>query len=145
MKIVIQRVTSASVSINHIVVSSIGKGAAVLIGFHQNDTKETARWMAKKLIYLRYFQDHKGKTNLSLQDVQGELLVISQFTLYASCEEGRRPSLIHAASPVIAKPLYDFFIQELTHELKNVKTGVFGADMALSLVNDGPFTLIIER
>ncbi|MGR3973604.1 MAG: D-aminoacyl-tRNA deacylase [Candidatus Rhabdochlamydia sp.] len=145
MKIVIQRVTAASVQIDETVISSIGKGSVVLVGFHQDDQPEVVRWMANKLAHLRYFPDALGKTNLCLNDIDAELLIVSQFTLYASCEQGRRPTLIQAANPQIAKPLYDLFLEELRRYVQKIQTGVFGKEMALSLVNDGPFTLIIER
>lgn len=127
------------------VVGSIGKGSLALVGLHPQDTRETLDWMAQKLIQLRYFEDAQGKMNLSLQDVQGQLLVISQFTLYGNYNEGRRPDFFQAAPAAIAKPLFDEFLKILGNKIGPVQTGVFGATMEVSLVNDGPVTLILER
>lgn len=145
MKLVIQRVKSASVAVDRQIVGSIGKGALVLVGIHPQDTPETLEWMAQKLINLRYFEDAQGKMNLSLQEVQGQLLVISQFTLYGNCNEGRRPDFFEAAPAAIAKPLFDSFLKTLSNKIGPVQTGVFGACMEVSLINDGPVTLILER
>ena len=145
MKIVLQRVKSASVSVDGKVIGSIDKGALILVGFHAQDHAKTLEWMANKLIQLRYFEDTQGKMNLSLQEVQGHLLVVSQFTLYGSCTEGRRPDFTQAAPAFIAKPLFDQFITLLSHQLGPIQTGIFGARMEVSLINDGPITLILER
>jgi D-tyrosyl-tRNA(Tyr) deacylase len=145
MKLVVQRVSSASVSVNDQLVGSIGHGLLVLLGITHHDTRETADALIKKLVGLRIFNDEHGKMNRSIQDVQGSLLVVSQFTLYANAKKGNRPSYIDAAPPEIAIPLYDYFIENLrmASELP-VETGVFGAMMGVSLVNDGPVTLILE-
>lgn len=145
MRIVLQRVKSASVIANHQTVGSIGKGAVALVGIHSQDQLETLEWMTQKLIQLRYFEDVQGKMNLSLQEASGELLIISQFTLYGKCDEGRRPAFTEAAPASIAKPLYEQFVHILTQKLGPIQTGVFGAYMELSLVNDGPVTLILEK
>ena len=145
MKLVVQRVSSASVSVNDQLVGSIGHGLMILLGVTHEDTRETADALIKKLVGLRIFNDEHGKMNRSIQEVQGSLLVVSQFTLYANAKKGNRPSYIDAAPPEIAIPLYDYFIENLriASELP-VATGVFGAMMDVSLVNDGPVTLILE-
>ena len=145
MKLVVQRVSSASVSVNDQLVGSIGHGLMILLGVTHEDTRETADALIKKLVGLRIFNDEHGKMNRSIQEVQGSLLVVSQFTLYANAKKGNRPSYIDAAPPEIAIPLYDYFIDDLriASELP-VATGVFGAMMDVSLVNDGPVTLILE-
>jgi D-tyrosyl-tRNA(Tyr) deacylase len=145
MKLVVQRVSSASVSVNDQLVGSIGHGLLVLLGITHHDTREKADALIKKLVGLRIFNDEHGKMNRSIQDVQGSLLVVSQFTLYANAKKGNRPSYIDAAPPEIAIPLYDYFIENLrmASELP-VETGVFGAMMDVSLVNAGPVTLILE-
>lgn len=145
MRVVIQRAQNASVEIDEKTVGAIENGLVVLVGIEHEDTKEDALWLIGKLCQLRVFSDSEGKMNLSIQDIKGEFLVISQFTLHASTKKGNRPSYIQAARPEIAIPLYEFFIQELKKqsELK-VETGVFGADMKVSLVNDGPVTIIID-
>ena len=145
MRAVLQRVKSASVSVDGKTVGSIGKGALVLVGIHAQDTFKTLEWMAQKIIQLRYFEDAQGKMNLSLQEVEGQLLVISQFTLYGNCNEGRRPDFFEAAPGAIAKPLFDEFLKILANQIGPVQTGVFGAYMEVSLVNDGPVTLILEK
>lgn len=145
MRVVIQRAQNASVEIDEKTVGAIENGLVVLVGIEHEDTKEDALWLIGKLFHLRVFSDDEGKMNHSIQDIKGEFLVISQFTLHASTKKGNRPSYIQAARPEIAIPLYEFFIQELKKqsELK-VETGVFGADMKVSLVNDGPVTIIID-
>lgn len=145
MRIVIQRAKNASVEIDETTVGSIENGLVLLVGIETEDTQEDAIWLVGKIIQMRIFSDSEGKMNLSIQEVQGGFLVISQFTLHASTKKGNRPSYIQAARPEIAIPLYEFFIQELKKqsELK-VETGVFGADMKVSLVNDGPVTIIID-
>jgi len=146
MRAVIQRVTQASVSIEGIEPNSIGKGYMILLGVHENDTEQEARFLVKKIIGLRVFEDENGKMNLPLDAVEGEILLISQFTLYGDCSHGNRPSFIQAARPETAVPLYELTISLLREQLGShrVKTGVFGADMAVSLVNDGPVTIIMD-
>ncbi len=144
MKFVIQRVTSASVEVEEKIVGKIGKGFLVLIGIGKEDNEEIADKMIKKLIGMRIFEDENGKTNLSLNDVSGELLLISQFTLYADCKKGNRPSFINAGSPDEANRLYEYIISECKKEISVVEKGVFGADMKVSLLNDGPFTIILD-
>ena len=144
MKFVIQRVTEASVRIDGTVVGSIDRGFVVLIGVSNEDNKEIADKMVKKLIGLRIFDDADGKTNLALKDVDGQLLLISQFTLYADCKKGNRPSFINAGNPVLANELYEYIIAECKKEIPVVETGEFGADMKVSLCNDGPFTIVLD-
>ena len=144
MRFVIQRVTEASVTIDGKVKGSIGKGFMVLIGVGESDTKEVADKMVKKLIGMRIFADENDKTNLSLADVGGSLLLISQFTLYADCKKGNRPSFVKAGSPEMATELYEYIIEECKKQVADVQTGEFGADMTVSLVNDGPFTIILN-
>jgi D-tyrosyl-tRNA(Tyr) deacylase len=144
MKFVIQRVTSASVTIAGQVRGSIKDGFLVLIGIAQSDTEELADKMVKKTCGLRIFADAEGKTNLSLADVGGELLLISQFTLYADCKKGNRPSFINAGKPDMASPMYDHIIEEAKKYVPTVERGVFGADMRIELVNDGPFTIVLD-
>ncbi|WP_162052849.1 D-aminoacyl-tRNA deacylase [Pontibacter pamirensis] len=145
MRIVIQRVTQASVVIENKVKGEIGHGLLLLAGFYDDDTEEDLKWMAGKVAQLRIFGDAEGKMNLSVQDVQGDLLVISQFTLYASTKKGNRPSYINAAPPTLAVPLYERFVTLLEASLgKKVQTGEFGADMKVSLLNDGPVTITID-
>lgn len=144
MKFVIQRVTEASVTIDERVVGSIKKGYLVLIGVGKEDTAAQADKLIKKMIGLRIFADQEGKTNLSLKDVNGELLLVSQFTLYANCTKGNRPSFVDAGDPVHADELYEYIIAECRKQIPVVETGEFGADMKVSLCNDGPFTIILE-
>ncbi len=144
MKFVIQRVTKASVTIDGIVRGEIDKGFLVLIGVCEEDTKEIADKLVKKLIGLRIFADADGKTNLSIKDVGGELLLVSQFTLYADCKKGNRPSFIKAGSPEHAEKIYDYIVEQCKKEIKVVETGEFGADMKVELINDGPFTVILD-
>ena len=145
MKLVIQRVTEASVEVDGEIIGQIGKGFLVLIGVGEHDTKEIADQYVKNLLGLRIFEDEQGKTNLSLADVNGELLLVSQFTLYANCKKGNRPSFIDAGEPQKAEALYEYIIQKTRETVPVVKTGRFGADMKVSLVNDGPFTIILEN
>ncbi|MEE0515554.1 MAG: D-aminoacyl-tRNA deacylase [Emergencia sp.] len=145
MKFVIQRVTEASVSIEGEVKGKIGRGFLVLIGVGKEDTREIADKYIKKLIGLRIFEDENGKTNLSLADVKGELLLISQFTLYANCKKGNRPSFVDAGAPDQAEALYDYIVEECRKTVPSVQTGEFGADMKVSLLNDGPFTIILDE
>lgn len=145
MRFVIQRVTEASVTVDHEVVGSIHKGFLVLIGAGKDDTKENADYLVKKMIGLRIFQDENGKTNLSLKDVGGGLLLVSQFTLYADCKKGNRPSFTQAKEPQKAEELYEYVISECKKQISVVERGIFGADMKVALVNDGPFTIILEH
>lgn len=144
MKFVIQRVTEASVTIEEKTVGAIGKGYLVLIGVGKEDTAAEADKLIKKMIGLRIFADENGKTNLSLKDVNGQLLLVSQFTLYANCTKGNRPSFIEAGDPGQAQELYEYIIAECRKQVPVVETGEFGADMAVRLCNDGPFTIILE-
>lgn len=148
MRFVIQRVTEASVSVDQQIVGAISKGMLVLVGVSQTDTRIVADKMIKKLLGLRIFEDQEGKTNLSLQDVDGSLLLISQFTLYADCRKGNRPSFINAGAPELAEDLYQYIINQCRDQLPNlpqrVQQGRFGADMKVSLLNDGPFTIILD-
>ena len=144
MKIIIQRVSSASVSVDSQITGSIGTGYLVLLGVGQSDSKETADRLIKKLINLRIFADENGKTNLSIKQVNGSLLIVSQFTLYADCSHGNRPSFTNAAPPALAEELYEYFIQKCKEEIPTVEHGIFGADMKVELINDGPFTVILE-
>ena len=144
MRIVIQRVKRASVSVEEKVVGSIQKGFLVLIGVGQGDDEATADKYMKKLLGLRIFEDENGKTNLSLADVGGELLVISQFTLYADCKKGNRPSFVKAGAPDMAEHLYEHFMDRCRNYVDVVEKGQFGADMKVELLNDGPFTLMLE-
>lgn len=144
MKAVIQRVLNASVTVEKELVGSIGQGYLVLLGVGADDTKEDAARIVKKLMNLRLFADEKDKTNLSIKDVNGSVLIVSQFTLYADCRKGNRPSFINAGNPALAEELYEFFIEACKKELSVVEHGSFGAHMEVSLVNDGPFTVILE-
>lgn len=144
MRFVIQRVSEANVKVDGNVVGQIKKGYLVLVGVSNDDTKEIADKMIKKLIGLRIFEDENGKTNLSIKDVNGELLMISQFTLYADCRKGNRPSFINAGKPDMANDMYEYVIAECKKEVPLVEKGVFGADMKVSLLNDGPFTIYLD-
>ena len=144
MKFVVQRVKNAQVDIEGKTVGKIEKGFMVLIGVTHTDTKEIADYLVKKLINLRIFEDENGKMNLSLKDVNGSLLLVSQFTLYADCSSGNRPSFIDAAKPDFANELYKYIIDECKKKIDIVETGFFGADMKVELVNDGPVTIILE-
>ena len=144
MRFVIQRVTNSSVKVDGEVIGQIGKGFMVLIGVADTDTKEIADKMIKKMIGLRIFEDENGKTNLSLEAVDGELLLISQFTLYANCKKGNRPSFIEAGKPDMAEEMYEYIIDRCKEQVPVVERGKFGADMKVSLVNDGPFTIVLD-
>lgn len=144
MKFVIQRVTNASCTVEGKITGEIGKGFLVLIGIADSDTEEIADKMIKKLIGMRIFEDENGKTNLSLSDVNGSLLLISQFTLYADCRKGNRPSFINAGKPDMANKLYEYIIEQCRKNIPTVEKGVFGADMKISLLNDGPFTIVLD-
>lgn len=145
MKIVVQRVKEANVKVQGKVVGSINKGFMVLVGITHSDSEENADYLAKKLCKLRVFEDENEKMNLSLKDVGGSLLLISQFTLYANAMEGNRPSFIEAAKPEKANKLYEYFCKKCIEEGIEVKKGIFGAHMEVSLINDGPVTIIIEK
>lgn len=144
MKFVIQRVTEAYVKVDGEVIGQIGKGFMVLIGIADTDTTEIADKMVRKMTGLRIFEDENGKTNLSLSDVNGGLLLISQFTLYANCKKGNRPSFIEAGAPDKANALYEYIIEKCCETVPVVEKGSFGADMKVSLINDGPFTIILD-
>ena len=144
MKLVIQRVQEASVSVDQEVVGKIGHGFMVLLGVSQTDTEEIAAKMFQKLLKLRIFEDENGKTNLDIKSVNGELLIISQFTLYADCRHGNRPSFIGAGTPDQANALYEYFLSQCRKEIPVVEQGIFGAHMMVSLINDGPFTIVLD-
>ncbi|MBP3250235.1 MAG: D-tyrosyl-tRNA(Tyr) deacylase [Ruminococcus sp.] len=144
MKIVLQRVTSASVTVDGEVTGRIGMGYLVLLGVGRDDTEEDCRRLADKIIKLRIFADENGKTNLDLAAVGGSLLVVSQFTLYADCRKGNRPNFIQAGDPDQAQRLYEYFVDYCRSRGQRVETGVFGGDMKVELLNDGPFTVILE-
>lgn len=144
MRIVLQRVTSASVTVDGDVCGQIGKGYLVLLGVGQYDSEEDCHRLADKIVNLRIFSDENDKINLSLGDVGGELLVVSQFTLYADCRKGNRPNFIQAGKPDEAERLYNFFVDYCRSKGKRVETGIFGADMKIQLLNDGPFTVILD-
>lgn len=144
MRFVIQRVTEASVTIDGEISGKIGKGYLVLIGIADTDTKEIADKMIRKMIGLRIFEDEQGKTNLSLADVDGGLLLVSQFTLYANCKRGNRPSFIEAGKPDMANEMYEYIIEKCRESVEEVQTGEFGADMKVQLLNDGPFTILLD-
>ena len=145
MKSVLQRVRCGRVLVDGESVAAIERGLVILIGVGQTDTKNEAEWLAEKCAVLRVFEDEQGKTNLSVQDVGGEVLVISQFTLYADTRKGRRPSFIKAASPEIAQPLVDHFVDHMRGLGISIQKGVFGAHMLVEIENDGPVTIILER
>lgn len=145
MKLVIQRVKNAKVDVDGKTVGSIEKGFLVLLGVTHTDTKETADYLVKKLCKLRVFEDENGKMNLSIKDVRGQLLIVSQFTLYADCSGGNRPSFVNAAKPDLANELYEYFCEKCKEEPIEVQKGIFGADMKVSLLNDGPVTIILEK
>ncbi len=144
MRTVVQRVSSASVTVDGNVIGKINKGFLVLLGIKSTDTKQDVDYMVKKVINLRIFRDKNDKMNLSLKDVNGELLIVSQFTLYGDASGGNRPSFIDAAKPDIAIPLYEYFVSECRKKINLVQTGEFGADMKVELLNDGPVTIIME-
>lgn len=144
MRFVVQRACSASCTVEHDITGQIEHGFVVFIGIEDSDTKEIADKMVKKLVGLRIFEDSSGKTNLSLADVDGGLLLISQFTLYADCKKGYRPSFIRAGKPDFANELYQYIISECKKTVSFVQTGIFGADMKIHLINDGPFTILLD-
>ena len=145
MKIVVQRVKNAKVEVDEKTVGSINQGFLVLLGVTHTDTKAEADYLVKKLCNLRVFEDENGKMNLGLKDVGGELLIVSQFTLYADCSQGNRPSFINAAKPDVANELYEYFCEKCKEQNIKVEKGIFGADMKVSLLNDGPVTIILEK
>ena len=144
MRFVVQRVTHASVTVDGDVIGKIGQGFMVLIGVSDEDTKETADKMVKKLLGLRIFEDENGKTNLDIHTVGGSLILISQFTLYADCKHGNRPSFIKAGKPDMANEMYEYIIAKCREQVEIVETGEFGADMKVELLNDGPFTILLD-
>ena len=145
MKLVIQRVKNAKVEVDKKVVGKIEKGFLVLIGITHDDTEKEADYLARKLCNMRIFEDENEKMNLALKDVDGQLLIISQFTLYANCESGNRPSFTEAAKPEMAEKLYNYFCKKCEEYNIHVEKGIFGADMKVSLLNDGPVTIVIEK
>lgn len=145
MKLLVQRVSSAKVDVDSKTVGKINNGFLVLIGVTHTDTREIADYLVKKLCNLRVFKDENSKMNLSIKDVDGELLIVSQFTLYADCQHGNRPSFVNSAKPDMANELYEYFVERCRKEVKNVETGIFGADMRVSLLNDGPVTIMLEK
>ena len=145
MKLVVQRVKQAKVEVDHKKIGEIGKGFLVLLGVTHEDTKQIADYLVKKLCQLRVFTDENEKMNLSIQDTKGELLIVSQFTLYADCSQGNRPSFTNAAKPEKANELYEYFIEKCKENDMKVEHGEFGADMQVSLINDGPVTIVLEK
>lgn len=144
MRVVVQRVKHASVTINGTVNGKINNGFLVLLGIQSTDSEQDVDYLVKKVTNLRIFSDENDKINLSLKDVNGELLIVSQFTLYANCKEGNRPSFVEAAKPDVAIPLYEYFVSECKKIIPVVETGIFGADMKVDLLNDGPVTIIMD-
>ncbi len=144
MKFVIQRVTHASVTVDRDVLGKIEKGFMVLIGIEDSDTQAVADKMISKMLGLRIFEDEEGKMNLALKDVGGGLLLISQFTLYADCKRGNRPSFVKAGKPDMAEPMYEYIIEKCREQIKNTQKGQFGADMKVELLNDGPVTIVLD-
>ena len=145
MKTVIQRVSAAAVEINHKIIAEIQQGLLVLIGIEDADNQEDIDWLVTKIVNLRIFPDKNDVMNLSVKDIDGEIIVVSQFTLHASTKKGNRPSYIKASKPEIAIPIYENFVQKLRFEfVKKVQTGIFGADMKVTLINDGPVTIVID-
>ena len=144
MRVVVQRVKHASVTINGTVNGKINNGFLVLLGVQSTDSEQDVDYLVKKVTNLRIFSDENDKMNLSLKDVNGELLIVSQFTLYANCKEGNRPSFVEAAKPDVAIPLYEYFVSECKKIIPVVETGIFGADMKDDLLNDGPVTIIMD-
>ena len=144
MKILIQRVLEAKVDIDGITKGQIGKGFLLLLGVSNEDTKEIADKMIEKVARLRIFEDNEGKTNLSIDQIDGEVLIVSQFTLYADCKKGNRPSFINAGKPQMAEELYEYVLERANELFAKTQCGVFGADMKVSLVNDGPFTIMLD-
>lgn len=145
MRIVLQRVKQASVTVEQQTVGSIKQGLLLLFGVHKQDQPTSIDWLVKKITHLRIFADEEGKMNHSISDIEGAILVVSQFTLYANCTRGRRPDFIDAAPPEKAEELYNEFVLQLRQQIKSVETGIFGANMEVNLMNDGPVTLVIDH
>ena len=145
MRVVLQRVTEANVKVDGDIIGQIGNGLMILVGFGKEDTEEKLEWMVNKILNLRVFSDEDDKINLSVTDISGELLIVSQFTLYWNCKKGTRPSFDGALDPINAEKLYDKFVEKMKNSGLKVQTGSFGADMKVSLVNDGPVTVELER
>lgn len=145
MKLVVQRVSNAKVEVEGKTTGEIGQGFLVLLGVTHEDTQENADFLVQKLVKLRVFTDENYKMNLSIKDIKGELLIVSQFTLYANCQKGNRPSFVEAAKPEQAEELYNYFVEKCRQEGINVQTGEFGAHMQVSLLNNGPVTIILEK
>lgn len=144
MKIVLQRVSEASVNVDGKTVGAIAKGLMLLIGIQEDDTPKDADWLIRKILHLRIFSDENGKMNLSVKDINGEILCISQFTLLADYRKGNRPSFIKAMKPEKAIPLFDYFVDEIKKSTLKIESGIFGADMKVSLLNDGPVTIVLD-
>lgn len=145
MRVVLQRVTEANVKVDGEIIGQIGNGLMILVGFGKEDTEEKLEWMVNKILNLRVFSDEDDKINLSVTDISGELLIVSQFTLYWNCKKGTRPSFDGALDPINAEKLYDKFVEKMKNSGLKVQTGSFGADMKVSLINDGPVTVELER
>ena len=145
MRVVLQRVTEAIVKVDGEIIGQIGNGLMILVGFGKEDTEEKLEWMVNKILNLRVFSDEDDKINLSVTDISGELLIVSQFTLYWNCKKGTRPSFDGALDPINAEKLYDKFVEKMKNSGLKVQTGSFGADMKVSLINDGPVTVELER
>jgi D-tyrosyl-tRNA(Tyr) deacylase len=145
MRAVVQKVKSASVTVDSRITGAIKAGLLVLLGIHKDDTPDKTSWLVQKLIHLRIFSDTLGKMNRSVLDIGGEILVVSQFTLYGNCNSGRRPDFLEAARPEVAQPIYEKLVREIAAEMGKVQTGEFGAMMEVNLINDGPVTLILEH
>ena len=144
MRVVVQRAINASCVVNGEITGKIDKGFMILVGFTNGDSETDIKLLAKKVVGLRVFEDEAGKMNLGLKDVSGEILAISQFTLYADCKKGNRPSFVNAGKPELANSLYEYIIEKCKEQVPNVQTGSFGADMKIALVNDGPFTIVLD-
>lgn len=144
MRVVVQRVKQASVVVDHVISGTIQRGLLVFFGIHKEDRPEQTAWLVNKLKHLRIFSDEQGKMNLSVQDIQGEILVVSQFTLYGDCTDGRRPDFTKCAAGPEAVAIYEKFVSEIKEAMGSVQTGIFGAKMEVSLINDGPVTFIID-
>ena len=145
MRLLIQRVLEAKVIINKEIYSQINSGLLIFLGIHKEDKASQIEWLVNKLVHLRIFPDEEGKMNLNIKEKGGEILAVSQFTLYGNCLNGRRPDFIQAAVPTVAEPLYQQFVEVLSQQIDGVKTGVFGAEMQISLINDGPVTFLLEK
>lgn len=145
MKLIIQRVANAQVEVDEKIVGKINKGYLVLFGVKEGDSIEQADALADKLCKLRIFEDENEKMNLSINDIDGELLIVSQFTLYANCEKGNRPSFVEAMEPKKANEIYEYFVEKCKEKVRKVEKGVFGAHMKVSLLNDGPVTIVLEK